>query len=151
MMDLVYFYQQKQVKNVSFAVIVQTIKAIRTKRGDSMAFVQFSDENMEVEGVAFPDLNRQVKPWLEEQQFVRIKGKKEWRQGKEQIIVESMEPLDWTAIVTDTEPKQRLFIRIAESKLINSAIETIEVLATQYPGTIPVLIHQRSEERRVGQ
>src|SRR5690625_7897046 len=96
MMDLVYFYQQKQVKNVSFAVIVQTIKAIRTKRGDSMAFVQFSDENMEVEGVVFPDLYRQVKPWLDEQQFVRINGKKEWRQGKEQIIVESMEPLDLT-------------------------------------------------------
>lgn len=142
MMDLVYFYQQKQVKNVSFAVIVQTIKAIRTKRGDSMAFVQFSDENMEVEGVVFPDLYRQVKPWLDEQQFVRINGKKEWRQGKEQIIVESMEPLDLTALVTDIEPKQRLFIRIAESKLINSAIETIEALATQYPGTIPVLIHQ---------
>lgn len=146
-MDLVYFHQHTQVKNIAFAAVIQSAKVIRTKRGESMAFVQFSDENMEVEGVVFPTQYREVKPWLEEQKFVRFTGKKEWRQGKEQIIVDKMEPLDFKALATQNEPEKRLFIRLEESKSINTAIEKVEQLANQHPGTIPVLIYQADRKK----
>lgn len=141
-MDFVYFYQSHQIKDVAFAGVVQSIKAIRTKRGDSMAFVHLIDEHLEIEGVIFPDLYREVKPWLEEQMFVTIKGKKELRQGKEQIIAQEISRLNLAELSTNSKQESRLFIKIDHSEHLDSDLIMIEKLAKSYPGSIPILIHQ---------
>src|SRR5699024_2017686 len=71
-MDLLYFYQNNRIKDISFALVIQNIKVIRTKRGESMAFVELADEHLELEGVIFPNLFREIRPWLKEQMFVVI-------------------------------------------------------------------------------
>ncbi|WP_440896094.1 DNA polymerase III subunit alpha [Amphibacillus sp. Q70] len=141
-MDLVYFYQSEQIKDIAFAGVIQNIKTIRTKRGDSMAFVRLIDENLEIEGVIFPDLYREVRPWLEEQMFVTIKGKKELRQGKEQMIVQEVSPLNLAELSTNNKQELRLFIKIDYSEDLDSDLIMIEKLAKSYPGPIPVVIHQ---------
>ena len=146
-MDWHYFYQNKQVKNISFATVIQVIKPIRTKRGDSMAFIEFSDESLVVDGVIFPDLYRDVKPILNEQMFCLVKGKKELRKGKEQLIVEQIEPLNLNAINSTSEPLQRLFIQVKDSGELQTALRLLEDLANQNPGRIPIIIHQQDQNK----
>ncbi|MBU5593668.1 DNA polymerase III subunit alpha [Amphibacillus sp. MSJ-3] len=141
-MDFIYFYQNNQIKNIAFSGLVQSIKVIRTKRGESMAFVQFMDEHLEVEGVVFPNLYRDVKPWLEEQMFVIIKGKKELRHGKAQLIVQEISPLNLTELATANEYQRRLFIKVDHSNQLDSILVTLGQLAKSYPGSTPVLVHQ---------
>src|SRR5699024_5915337 len=135
-MDWRYFYQNRQVKNIPFATVIQKIKQIRTKRGDSMAFIEFSDENLEVDGVIFPDLYREVKLVLNEQMFCLVKGKKELRNGKEQLIVEQIEPLDLSAIDSMSQPSQRLFIQVEDGAEIQKTIRLWAEVANQYNGRI---------------
>lgn len=146
-MDWRYFYQNRQVKNIPFATVIQKIKQIRTKRGDSMAFIEFSDENLEVDGVIFPDLYREVKLILNEQMFCLVKGKKELRNGKEQLIVEQIEPLDLSAIDSMSQPSQRLFIQVGDGSELQTTISLLEELADQYPGRIPIIIHQKDQNK----
>ncbi|HHU19646.1 MAG TPA: DNA polymerase III subunit alpha [Bacilli bacterium] len=146
-MDWAYFYQNRQVKNISFATVIQKIKQIRTKRGDSMAFIEFSDEKLEVDGVIFPDLYREVKLTLNEQMFCLVKGKKELRNGKEQLIVEQIEPLDLSAIDSMSQPSQRLFIQVGDGSELQTTISLLEELANQYPGRIPIIIHQKDQNK----
>lgn len=146
-MDWRYFYQNRQVKNIPFATVIQKIKQIRTKRGDSMAFIEFSDENLEVDGVIFPDLYREVKLVLNEQMFCLVKGKKELRNGKEQLIVEQIEPLDLSAIDSMSQPSQRLFIQVGDGSELQTTISLLEELANQYPGRIPIIIHQKDQNK----
>ena len=146
-MDWRYFYQNRQVKNIPFATVIQKIKQIRTKRGDSMAFIEFSDENLEVDGVIFPDLYREVKLVLNEQMFCLVKGKKELRNGKEQLIVEQIEPLDLSAIDSMSQPSQRLFIQVGDGSELQKTISFLEELADQYPGRIPIIIHQKNQNK----
>lgn len=145
-MDLSFFHKSDRIKDIPFALVIQDLKTIRTKRGESMAFVELADDHLEVEGVIFPDLYREVRPWLEKQMFVLIKGKKEHRQGKEQIIVQEVKPIDLAKVSSLSKFDQRLFIKIDNSNNLNVDLELIERLAQDHPGPMPVLIFQADKK-----
>src|SRR5690625_1796264 len=64
---------------VKSAAIIQSIKTIRTKRGDPMAFLTIGDETTDMEAVVFPELYRQQGRSLKEEMMIFVTGKIEAR------------------------------------------------------------------------
>lgn len=132
-------------KRIETAAVVESIKEIRTKRGDPMAFLTLSDETTEVDAVLFPDVYRGAKPWISEQVLALLQGKIEERNGQKQMIVSQVTPFKVDG--NTKEPSQRLFIKVRGSEEFE-AIEKLKKLSSDFPGNTPVLII-RAEDRKI--
>ncbi|WP_391202538.1 DNA polymerase III subunit alpha [Psychrobacillus sp. L4] len=71
---------------VKIVGLIQEIKRIRTKKGESMAFVTVQDETGSISVILFPEEYTRFNLLLEEQTIIRIEGKSERRNGRTQII-----------------------------------------------------------------
>ncbi|MFD1362246.1 DNA polymerase III subunit alpha [Lentibacillus salinarum] len=129
-------------RNVKSAGIVQTIKPIRTRRGDPMAFLTIGDETGDMEAVVFPDLYREIHRWLSEDMLVTFAGTVESRNNQLQWILTRLDVFreaDWKI-----NQNQRLFIKITEDNG-NNALAAIRTVAGKYPGRTPVIIYNQHE------
>lgn len=125
-------------KHIKSAAMIQTIKEIRTKRGEPMAFMTLNDEKQELEAVVFPNVYRQSKRWLEENAMIVVKGTIESRKNQLQYILNDITPFDLTAL--DNQSDHRLFIRLKTEKS-HEALKKIKGLAHQFPGTTPIIVY----------
>src|SRR5690625_7805667 len=76
---------------VTSAVIVQSIRKIRTKRGDPMAFMLVGDESEDLETVIFPDLYRAEHRWLEVEMLIIILGNIVIRNGHQHMHLHKLQ------------------------------------------------------------
>ncbi|MGJ9457190.1 DNA polymerase III subunit alpha [Oceanobacillus sp. CF4.6] len=130
-------------RNLTTTAIIQSMKTIRTKRGDRMAFLTLGDEHTEMDAVVFPDLFRETSLFLKEEIIISISGKVESRNNKLQWVVDSLKPFNEEEL--SDQPEQRLFIKSSSSTSSN-ALKTIKSIAEHYPGATPVIIYD--DERK---
>ena len=83
----------KENKEVTVAGIIEEIREIVTKKGDSMAFVKLSDYNDTLETVVFPRTMAEFRTILIKDKCVAIKGKISLRNGEITLIVDKMKEL----------------------------------------------------------
>lgn len=126
------YLNQRHVKGV---VIVESIRKIRTRRGDPMAFLTISDETEEMEAVVFPNVYRQISRWLTEEMVITITGKIEIRHNQYQWIVDSAQPVD----LENIRPSARLFIKWSKG-IGQDGAQMIRNVAKKYPGHTSVII-----------
>lgn len=126
-------------RNMKTVGIIQNIKTIRTKRGESMAFITLNDEMSELDAVVFPDVFRNVRHWLEEEIIITVKGKVDSRNQKVQWIIEETYPFHEEDLENDEH--QRLFIKISPDKA-RIALNEIRKISTKYPGNTMIIIYQ---------
>ncbi|SET44786.1 DNA polymerase-3 subunit alpha [Oceanobacillus limi] len=131
-------------KHVRGVAIVQAIKAIRTKRGDQMAFVTLGDESGEMDAVVFPDTYRTINRWLAEEVIIVFSGKIEERNGKLQWILSEVVKFNRDKLATNVQ--KRLFIKLTEQTK-KDALSFIQGLAQEYPGNTPIIIYQEEQKR----
>ncbi|UOQ46163.1 DNA polymerase III subunit alpha [Halobacillus salinarum] len=139
------FFMKKNGK-IETASVVESVKEIRTKRGEPMAFVTLSDETSEMDAVLFPNVYREYRSWLNEQMLVSVKGKTEKRNDKVQLIVEKISPFE---AVENHEEERRIFIRIQE-KEEQESLDFLKATAEYFPGNATVLIF-RADKRETYQ
>lgn len=123
--------------HVSIAGLLEEIRKIQTKRGESMAFITVQDETETVDIVLFPKVFRKVHSLLQAESLVQVFGKISERNGEKQMIADRLEPLPVEEL---GESKETLFIRMKE----RSADETWQFFqkqAKRYPGNVRVVIH----------
>lgn len=124
------------------ACVIQSIKTIRTKRGDPMAFITISDETDEMEAVVFPELYRQVHRWWEEGMLVVAKGKLEARSNGLQTLLSAIQSFE-ESVLEDKTSTDRLFIKLT-GKDIKADLAKISEVARYFPGNTPVIVFQES-------
>lgn len=127
---------------VEMAVIVQQIKKIHTKRGDSMAFLSLADETGELDGVVFPALYREVSPLLEEEQTVWLKGKVSIRQNNKQIIIDQLQTCN-VAELAAAAPGE-LYIRLQTEMKEEAALQVLQKAVEKSPGDTRLIIHDEA-------
>lgn len=137
-------YNRMGKRNVKSAAIVQTIKTIRTKRGDPMAFITISDETSDMEAVIFPDVFRDVNRWLKEEEIVFIKGKMETRNNKTQWLIQEISQFNEEEL--EAKGNARLFIKFS-GKDREDVLVIMKEVATNHPGGTPVIIHWEAEKK----
>lgn len=136
------FCPSSKRNQVISAGIVQSIRKIRTKRGDSMAFVTLSDEEAEAQGVIFPNVFRDVSNWLDEQEIVQMTGKVEERNGRIQYVISRIQQLDISTL--KEEDPGILYVRLTHATDMD-ALHHIEQISHTYTGETPIIVY---EERR---
>ncbi|MGP4062569.1 DNA polymerase III subunit alpha [Halobacillus sp. H74] len=145
---MISLYQADQLKSkrkLVTAVVLESFREIRTKRGDSMSFVTISDETAEMEAVLFPEAYRNVKPWLKEQMLVIAEGKIEERNNRKQMIINQLKPFELSE--RENKAERRLFVKVTKDTE-HTAIDKLKEAAEYFPGNTPVLIF-RSEDRKI--
>ncbi|WP_153730653.1 DNA polymerase III subunit alpha [Sporosarcina obsidiansis] len=75
--------------------IILSIKRIRTKKGESMAFFTLQDETEEVSCTVFPKLYTQISVDLKENQLVYVTGTIDYRNQSFQLIIDQLAPLSF--------------------------------------------------------
>ncbi len=128
-------------KVIHAVVIVDTVKVIRTKRGERMAFLTISDEESEMDAVLFPDLFRQISNKIEEGMLLQISGIVEDRKQRLQLVIQSGFPFQAGDIEVH-ESIGEVFIRTHSSKR-NQVIEKLRQLAEFEPGAVSIIVYDR--------
>ncbi len=126
--------------------IIQSIRKIRTKRGDSMAFVTIADEEGEVDGVIFPNVFRTVSSWVDEQQIVQLSGKVEERNGRIQYVVSTIRQIDLHTFKQEETRVATLYIKITIENG-EDAIEELRELARSFAGSVPIIVYDEKEKQ----
>lgn len=136
--------EEKPDKIVKSAGIIQSIKTIRTRKGELMAFVQFNDETGDIDSVVFPNVFRRVREGLREEQLVFFSGKTNIRRGEKQLIIDSITPFDEQLI--QIKEQRKLFIKVVKS-LNNVALEKISQVSREFSGDVPIYIYSELEKK----
>lgn len=120
-------------------VFAQAVKKIRTKRGDSMAFVTLADETDELEAVVFSNVWREVSRFLEEDHLYRIEGRASERNGEKQLIINQVAPYS----LEDLLDNKYVYLRIKDQDYA-STLTFLAELAEEYSGKSKVIIYNET-------
>lgn len=116
-------------------VEIQSIRVIRTKKGENMAFLQVSDSKTKLEVTVFSDQYRQLKDFLHEGRFYYLNGKVQARDGRLQLILNNLKEA----------VSERFWIQVADHEHDSEIYHILE----QYRGQIPVIIRYENEQKNV--
>jgi DNA polymerase III subunit alpha len=135
-------------QRISSGVYVTSMKSIRTKKGDSMAFLTISDSSGEMEAVAFPNVYKKYSHVLGKGNFTVIEGKIEERDGKQQFIIQQAAPLEeW--LKTKSRKQPVLYIKIVSEKQDEKLLQQINQLLKENQGTTVVILHYEKDRKTI--
>lgn len=88
-------------------VMINNIKKVTTKKGDSMAILQIEDLTGQVEAIVFPKSYERVNPLLITDARLIIWGKVDRKEEKAKLILEDAEPVETVQLVmVELDPQQ---------------------------------------------
>ncbi|MGG3572753.1 DNA polymerase III subunit alpha [Bacillus gobiensis] len=136
---------KKGFKKAKAGVLLSKMKVIRTKNGQSMAFLQLSDETGELEAVIFPDQLREYNHVLIEGALVVAEGRMEFRNEKRQLIVSKAFPIE--NLSAGEHPS--MYIKIEEHMHTNELLEKIKGVLIGNKGMTEVYIYYEKQKQTV--
>lgn len=116
-------------------VEIQSIRVIRTRKGENMAFLQVSDSKTKLEVTVFADRYRQFKDFLHEGSFYYLNGKVQARDGRLQLILNSLKEA----------VSERFWIQVPNHDHDSEIYHILD----QYKGQIPVIIRYENEQKNI--
>ena len=122
-------------EQATILVEVQSIRTIRTKNGENMAFLQVSDLQKKMDVTLFPDTYRQYSVKIREKGYYYLKGKVQSRDGRLQMIL--MEAEEAT--------NQRFWIQLFDHQEDRAVLDILKA----YPGPYPVVIRYEEEKKTI--
>ena len=129
-------------------VYIQSVKSIRTKKGESMAFLLLSDETGDMEGVVFPNVYKQYSSILKEGTLALMEGKLEERNGKKQFVIQTIYDLenDRSKI---TELFKSVYIKVAPNVQTNKILSSIRNVLIRYRGNTKVYVYYEKDAKTI--
>jgi DNA polymerase III subunit alpha len=99
--------EQKEDTKLCAVVMLNGVKKVVTKKGDSMAILQIEDLSTQSEAVVFPKIYERISLLLQVDARLIIWGKVDRRDDKNQFIVEDAEPVETVQVVmVELNPQQ---------------------------------------------
>jgi len=136
----------KSNKLVHAIVYLTEMKKIKTKKNDTMAFLKFSDETAEMDGVLFPSEYSRVFAYLELEKVYLISGRVEERNGTEQLIVSNLVPIKLAYHMYEQQP-DILYLRIIEQNHYADKMIQLKNILKQYIGDMPVKLYYEKQHK----
>ena len=122
-------------EQATILVEVQSIRTIRTKNGENMAFLQVSDLQKKMDVTLFPDIYRHYSSKIREKGYYYLKGKVQSRDGRLQMVL--MEAEEAT--------NQRFWIQLFDHQEDRAVLDILKA----YPGPYPVVIRYEEEKKTI--
>jgi DNA polymerase III subunit alpha len=142
-------YQLKKGnKKVASGVYISALKSIRTKKGDSMAFLTISDASAEMEAVVFPNVYKRFQPLLRQGNFVLVEGKIEERDGNQQFIVQQVLDLEqW--LESNADKHSILYLKITMDLQNEKLLQHLDQLLRRKKGGTGVILHYEADHKTI--
>jgi DNA polymerase III subunit alpha len=135
-------------KRGTACVYINIVKKIRTKKGDSMAFLTVSDSSGELEAVVFPEVYKKYSNYLEQGKLAVIEGKTENREGNPQFLIQKVASMEvW--IKEDHVKKSLLYLKIVNEKQEPTYLQQLEQILRGNKGETGVVLHYESTSKTV--
>lgn len=145
---LVLFELTADHKRAAAGVYVTASRKIRTKKGDSMSFLNVSDSSGEMEAVAFPVVYKKYAHLLDQGKFAVIEGKVEEREGKLQFIIQQVSDIE-TWLNTNNKQESILYLKIVEQKQDEESLKQLKQLFKGNNGKTKVVLHFESSKKTI--
>ena len=116
-------------------VEILSIRVIRTKKGENMAFLKVSDSKTKLEVTVFSERYRQLRDYLQEGKFYYMNGKAQSRDGKLQLVLNDLKEA----------VHERFWIQVTN----HDRDQEIYHILKKYEGKIPVVIRYEEEQKTV--
>ncbi|MGG3471076.1 DNA polymerase III subunit alpha [Neobacillus pocheonensis] len=144
----VLFQMKNDNRRVGAAVYISSMKSIRTRKGDSMAFLSISDSSGEMEAVAFPNVYKKSSLQLGQGKFAWLDGKIEERDGKQQLIIQQVFDLEqW--LETHAVKQSVLYLKIVKDKQDEKSLQKINHVLKGNKGETNVVLHYESTRKTI--
>ena len=130
---------------VQTLVLVKGIRVINTKKQELMAFLELEDEVASISGVVFPQSYRHYVSLLKEGQVLLVEGTVELdRQGRHQLIIKRLSPVNEQEAKTPTSPNQhpfqRCFVQVKAFQDLKPFLPGLRKFADQYSGPVAMIL-----------
>ncbi|MEK5173128.1 DNA polymerase III subunit alpha [Heyndrickxia sp. FSL W8-0496] len=135
---------QTSQRKVAMGGLILDARTIRTKKGELMCFIRFSDPTGEMEGVIFPNIYQRYRELCIEGQIVLLKGNLEERNGGIQLIVQEIVDIHCLE-----ERKKKLFLRIPQSFSTHESLQKIKAIIHAFNGETSVILFYEENERTI--
>jgi len=139
LMDLSQWIEKK----VHVGAYVTNVKAIRTKSGQAMAFLNISDQSGDVEAVLFPNEYAKFSGKIKKGNVYLLTGKPEIRNEHVQYIIQDVKD------ISEFKRQRALFLKIADEASEKQKLLEIKKVLQDYPGSIPVFIYHERKKKAV--
>ena len=116
-------------------VEIQSIRVIRTKKGENMAFLKVTDSKTSLEVTVFSEQYRQFKNLLNEGSFYYLNGKVQARDGRLQLVLNNLKEA----------VSERFWIQVPNHDHDSEIYHILD----QYRGQIPVVIRYENEQKNI--
>jgi DNA polymerase-3 subunit alpha len=135
-------------KRAFVGVYISMLKKIRTKKGDSMAFLVVSDSSGEMEAVVFPTVYKKYPKLLVQGQFALLEGKLEVREGNPQFIIQQAYDIeDW--LQARTSKPSVLYLKITKEKQDERSLKQLNSLLKVNKGNTSVVLHYETSRKTI--
>lgn len=138
----------KKESKVLLGAYITSVKTIRTKKGDVMAFLSVSDEEGDIEAVVFPNVYKNHSADLNHGQLVMLQGTLEERDGKTQLLIRNVYPLEKVKQMKE-EQNGTIFLKIEAGKQTKDTLQKIKKILMQHSGETKVMLFYERENRYV--
>ena len=129
-------------KNYYFMLLINSIKEIKTKNGQLMAFLEGDDECSLVSLIIFPQTYQKFKFILFSDKMFLVNGKVEKRNNKKQIIVNKIQQADE---ILKKISHRILFLRV--DQLEKNKFQKLFLTLKKYPGQIPIILIDKKNHK----
>ncbi|NPC93715.1 DNA polymerase III subunit alpha [Bacillus sp. WMMC1349] len=135
--------KESNQKKVMLGALLTKMKTIRTRAGQSMAFLELSDESGEIEAVVFPDQLRQFSQVLEEGVSLYAEGRLETRNEKLQFIIQKATLID--SLYKEKQPA--VYIKIEERQHTQEVLGNLSKILLEHHGETEVYIYYEKKKQ----
>ncbi|TMW71709.1 DNA polymerase III subunit alpha [Alteribacter natronophilus] len=136
----------EQSHSIRIAGLVESVKVIKTRRGQQMAFAVLSDETGEMEVTFFPEQYAQVRPHLEQGSLLFVQGKTSFHKGQTKVNGDKAAPLD-SLTEKDSKPVEILYLKLDAAHQDPGYRKKLTHLLKDDPGAVPVVVYDETKKK----
>ncbi|RLQ97956.1 DNA polymerase III subunit alpha [Falsibacillus albus] len=133
-------------KNVSAGGYITSMKTIRTKKGQVMAFMTVSDQWGDLECVLFPTVYSKNSAVCQQGNIVIIQGKIEDRNEKKQMIVQQVKTIDQVKEEL-ADSMKKLYLKVTPSFQNSRELHKVQSTLRKYHGSTRVIMYYESDDK----
>lgn len=130
--------------------IVANVNRITTKKGEMMAFLTLEDLEASAELVVFPSIYQKNRELMEEDAFIRAKGRLDAKEDQCKLIALEVEPL-----AAEEKKSAAVHLRLSSELFSRELLDQLKRILRTHPGPAPVFLEVKDAGRvttlRLGQ
>ncbi|SDM89579.1 DNA polymerase-3 subunit alpha [Fictibacillus solisalsi] len=134
--------------NVRLGVMITKVRAIKTKKGDLMAFISGSDESGEMEFVAFPNTYKTYHDLFQKGAFLLIEGAMEEKSGSRQVLINKAGLLSEVSEKKQPSREQILYLKL-QTDLSPSVLSQLKAKLHSSRGEARVILYYEQDRKSI--